>query len=95
MHFLGSLRSEIFLILSLGIDSIIFTSAYVLATNAITGEGFAYNAVDLSLDRSNVARVVPAYWSVVGGQLTNLFGDGIYVECAMGEGLIVYASRQD
>ncbi|CAG0885730.1 unnamed protein product [Darwinula stevensoni] len=91
----GAYLQEMFIDNPDSIDSIIFTSAYALVTNAITGEGFAYSSVDLSLDRSNVARVVPAYWSVEGGQLTNLFGDDLYVECAMGEGLIVYASRQD
>ncbi|CAG0885732.1 unnamed protein product [Darwinula stevensoni] len=90
----GAYLQEMFIDNPDSIDSIIFTSAYALVTNSITGEGFAYSSVDLSLNRSNVARVVPAYWSVEGDLPINLFGN-IYFECTLGEGLIVYANRQD
>ncbi|CAG0898649.1 unnamed protein product [Darwinula stevensoni] len=76
-------------------DATIFTSAYTMVSNYMTDEGFAYNSFDLTLNSTDVAFVVPALWSVENGQLTNLLGDGFFLECALGEGLIVYASTQD
>ncbi|CAG0898650.1 unnamed protein product [Darwinula stevensoni] len=76
-------------------DSSIFTAAYALVTNYMTGEGFAYSSVDITLNSTNVAAVVPALWSVENGQLTNLLGEGFFLECGLGDGLIIYSSRQD
>ena len=80
--------------LSPGLDSSIFTAAYSFVSNYITGEGFGYNSVDITMDQ-NGAIVAPALWSVENGELTNLLGDQFYLECTFGEGLIIYASRQD
>ncbi|CAG0906870.1 unnamed protein product, partial [Darwinula stevensoni] len=91
----GAYLRQIFVYNSDSPDSTIFSAAHSWVSNYVAGEGFADLSVVWSLGRDNVAIVVPALWSAEGGQMTNLFGDDFFLECTLGQGLIVYSTRLD
>ncbi|CAG0896375.1 unnamed protein product [Darwinula stevensoni] len=91
----GAYLRQIFVYNSDSPDSTIFSAAHAWVSNYVAGEGFADLSVVWSLGRDGVAIVVPALWSAEGGQMTNLFGDDFFLECTLGQGLIVYSTRLD
>ncbi|CAG0889870.1 unnamed protein product [Darwinula stevensoni] len=72
--------------------SSIYSTVNTLVTDWTDGEGVAYQAVTMRMNRDNTVVLYPSYYTDVDGVWTNVFGDDFYLECAFGTGFFVFGS---
>ncbi|CAG0906965.1 unnamed protein product, partial [Darwinula stevensoni] len=70
-------------------ESVIVSASFTMVSDLTDGDGFAYQSMLIVFDPTDLVIVLPAYWTTVDGVWTNILGAEFYLECNLGEGVVV------